>query len=253
METPPIYSVRPKLDFSAVYSRTFSTFFNNFSLFIALAAIAALPGALLEFIVPAGIPKAVAILLFKGLLSLWAMGAICYAACQLMDGNTVSIGESLGQSLPRLLPLIGASLLSLLVLAGGFVALVVPGIIVSCMLIVTAPVCVREKLGPYGSMNRSAILTKGNRWLVFLILLVLVVCASTLGSIAGVMSWGALAFSTSGSLNYAAAAKGINIISALIAMPITALFNILTAVVYHDLRAIEEGSAGLGAAAKVFD
>jgi len=56
---------------------------------------------------------------------------------------------------------IGVALLEMLAIVGGFLLLVVPGIIVSLMLMVAVPVAIIERPGVMASLKRSAALTKG--------------------------------------------------------------------------------------------
>ena len=96
------------------------------------------------------------------------------------------------------------------------------------MLFVAMPVCIVERLGPVKSLGRSSMLTKGHRWKVFglwlVIMLVTAVGAGMLGGIGyatgpivgGLLKliWGALA----GAFN-----------------------AIMVVVAYHDLRVVKEG------------
>ncbi|HVQ59702.1 MAG TPA: hypothetical protein VMS60_12415 [Solirubrobacterales bacterium] len=73
--------------------------------------------------------------------------------------------------LPLALPLLGAGLVFLLGLWGGFLIFVVPGLILLTMWSVIAPAIVIERTGAIGSFRRSRVLTKGNRWRIFLVIL----------------------------------------------------------------------------------
>jgi hypothetical protein len=111
---------------------------------------------------------------------------LCYAifvvaVFQVLSGQRMRIGTAMKQAFARVLPLIACSVFAALAVTGGMMLLVIPGLIVLTMLSVSAQACIIEKLGPIASLSRSAALTKGNRWRLFgLILLVslLVICAS---------------------------------------------------------------------------
>ena len=112
-----------------------------------------------------------------------------------------------------------------------------PGVIIGCMLYVAVPACVIEKLGVTASTSRSVALTKGYRWQIFgLFLLVVVIAlvgAFVLAKIGGVGLVGQ-------TLSFA-----WQVVS-------TAFGAVLSAVIYHDLRMAKEG-IDLDTLASVFD
>jgi uncharacterized membrane protein len=55
----------------------------------------------------------------------------------------------------------------------GLLLLFVPGLVVACMFLVTTPACVSDQLGPIASLSRSRQLTKGYRWQVLGLLLII--------------------------------------------------------------------------------
>ncbi|WP_348640382.1 ATP-binding cassette domain-containing protein, partial [Mesorhizobium sp. M2D.F.Ca.ET.226.01.1.1] len=67
----------------------------------------------------------------------------------------------------------------------GLVLLIVPGIILWLGWSMAVPVLIQERLGVFGSMSRSRVLTKGNRWSLFGLFLILII-------IAMVIQWGML-------------------------------------------------------------
>jgi len=134
-------------------------------------------------------------------------------------------------------------LLALLMgILGGLAALllIVPGLIVMTMWFVSTPACVVERTGPWTSMKRSAALTKGHRWKVFGLLLLLILLSlivagllqlvlmqagSTILVLLGTLLWGALW---------------------------TAYYSIAVVTTYHDLRVAKEG-IDIEQIASVFD
>src|SRR5262249_33775336 len=88
-------------------------------------------------------------------------------AFQDMRGRPFEIGESLSKGLNRFLPIVGLSFCIGIAVIVGVVLLIIPAFIFSAMLYVALPACVVERLGPFQSMGRSADLTKGFRWSVF--------------------------------------------------------------------------------------
>src|SRR5262249_13714251 len=122
---------------------------------------------------------------------------ILHAAFQDVRRRPARLAESLNVSLRRFWPAIG------LVLVGGLLTLLalfllfVPGAILYAMWFVGLPVCIIERLGPWTSLRRSEELTKGHRWKLFGLALLLLIPA--LASIAIDLGLSAVAGSTVGS------------------------------------------------------
>jgi hypothetical protein len=178
-------------------------------------------------------------------LQIIAQATTLYGAFQEMRAQPFTIRQSLNVGFRRALPVIGVALLGALLAALGAILLLVPGIIIACMLYVAVPVCVIEKRGVIGSLDRSAKLTKGYRWSIFGLLLLVVVGAAIGGMIVGVA--GKVVLGRSGVslilgqvLNF-----GRQVVT-------TAFGAVLVAVVYHDLRAAKEG-IDIDNLANVFD
>jgi uncharacterized membrane protein len=116
----------------------------------------------------------------------------------------------------------------------------VPGIIVYLMWFVAVPVCIVEERGPTASLGRSRELTKGSRWKLFGIVMVIAVASWLVQMIVQLVF-----LAVAGKL---LAALATFLSSALIA----AYRSILGAVVYHDLRVAREG-IDIDRIAAVFD
>lgn len=78
-----------------------------------------------------------------------------------------SVGDLMRSVLPVLGPLIGAGVLAGLGIGGGFILLIVPGLILLTMWAVIAPVIVIERRGVFDAFGRSRQLVKGQGWPVF--------------------------------------------------------------------------------------
>src|SRR5262249_15839502 len=85
--------------------------------------------------------------------------SLIYGAFQDVRGRPFDIGASVQRGLSRFLPVIGTAICAGILVAIGFMLLVVPGLIVLTMLYVVIPVCVVEGLGPIRSLGRSRGLT----------------------------------------------------------------------------------------------
>lgn len=185
-----------------VLSKSLSVFFQNFVTFTIIAAVVALPTVAFTAMEPGAQPTpedvykifaAIALMFF---LSPLATAIILYAAFQHMRGRSAGLMESVSGGLRRFLPLLGVMFLFGLGVSLGLVLLIVPGLILLAMWYVAVPACVVEKTGPIRSLGRSRELTKGYRWKIFALVVVvyivsivgnnvLVLLATALGGMAG--------------------------------------------------------------------
>src|SRR5882672_2304710 len=165
----------------SVLTRTAKILSQHFLIFFLIGVVAILPSLLIGYgggSVGANPTGQGAVLLIVGgvlsfVLGMISQAVMVHAAFQAMRMRPVSLGESMKVGLSRVFAVI---LLALLMgILGGLAALllIVPGLIVMTMWFVSTPACVVERTGPWTSMKRSAALTKGHRWKVFGLLLLL--------------------------------------------------------------------------------
>ena len=155
--------------------------------------------------------------------------AIIYGAFQAMRGRDFHIGDSLRKSLERLMPVIGVSVLMLVLIMIGSLLLLVPGLVLWTMFLVAVPVCMVERLGPVQSLRRSAELTKGNRWRLFGMFLLLAIVVSAIRfALSGILvAVGGRLVASIGEVAFDAVATSFELV--------------VFAVAYHDLRVAREG------------
>jgi MFS family permease len=227
-----------------VFSRSFTLLSRNFLIFFVVAMVAALPNVLIGQGTGRAASGATAGWLVLSLiltvaLQMLSQAIILYGAFQDMRGRAVNLGEALRVALGRLLPIIGVALC---VGFGVFLAsllLLVPGLILMTMWYVATPVCVVEQTGPLASMGRSSELTKGHRWKIFGMILLVV-----LGG--GIVSAIILAL-------LANVGSVLEILGSLIWNGVWgAFYAIFVVVTYHDLRVAKEG-VDVNQIASVFD
>jgi hypothetical protein len=235
----------------AVLSRSFSIWLKNIIPFTILTLLVYSPLILYTLLVLGGDMTLKGIEtwgringLLGYILSLVATAALTYGTFQQLRGRHAGIGESIGVGLKRLLPVLGVGILAGLCVVGGLILLIVPGFIVMCMLWVAVPVAVVERPGVGASLKRSAELTKGSRWHIFGIVIVLAV-------INGIVNY----ILQSSFVENATSMTDIKVYMFL-ALMVSILFGSLQAVCsavgYHDLRESKEG-VGIEELAKVFD
>jgi hypothetical protein len=232
-----------------VITRTARILSQHFLIFFLIGVVANLPSVLLgqggELATsPTATTQSTILLIVGGLLSfvlsMISQAVMVHAAFQAMRMRPVSLGESLKVGLARVVPVFLVAILMGLLGGLAFLLLIVPGFIVMTMWFVSTPACVVERTGPWTSMKRSAALTKGHRWKVFGLLLLLVLLSaivagllqvvlmqvgSTILVILGTLLWGALW---------------------------TAYYSIAVVMTYHDLRVAKEG-IDIEQIASVFD
>jgi len=238
---------------AAVFGRGFSILFGNIVSFGLLALIVYAPYIVLSIVearteqtveqAPELTLLVVVVALVAYLLLYFLLNAaVVFGTVQDLRGARVSLGACLRRGLATIFPVLGAGLLAGIVTVLGFVAFVIPGFIVMVMVWVAIPVAVIERRGPIECLSRSIDLTKGNRWRVFgIVLLIVIVNSIASGVVEG----------------FAAAASGqkamvVIAISTLVDIFFALLFAVLSAVEYHDLRAANEGTDSEQLAA-VFD
>ena len=131
----------------------------------------------------------VALTMFSALLGIAfyaiVQGALVRSTVDHEEGRHPGLGESIMAGLVVAIPLIVMAIISGIAMMIGMVLFVVPGIILYMMWSVSAPALVDERLSIMGALGRSRYLTRGYRWRIFGMVLVLVV-----------LSWLAMALMT---------------------------------------------------------
>ncbi len=234
-----------------VLNRTTSLLSRNFLTFFAVTAVAQLPTILLsQFSAStspgssqAGFQSAVLLglgLLLMIVLSVLSQAIVLYGAFQDMRGRPVSLVDSLQVGLRRFFPIIGLGICMSLLGGLASVFFLIPGLILFTMWFVATPVCVVEKLGPIGSMRRSSRLTKGHRWKIFGLFLLLIIISLVVSQVVAV-TMAAMGGAT------------LALIGAVLWGGVWGAFYAISVVVtYHDLRAAKEGT-DIEQIAAVFD
>ena len=217
-----------------VLNRSFTLLSRNFLLFFVVTAVAALPNVLISQSTGRDISGASAgwigvSTILTVVLQMLSQAIVLYGAFQDMRGRPIDLGEALRVALGRLLPIIGVAICVSIGVFIGTLLLVIPGLILMTMWYVATPVCVVEQKGPLSSMGRSSELTKGHRWKIFgMILLVIIGGVIVSAILIGVL---ALAGSTV-----------LEILGNLLWNGVWgAFYAIFVVVTYHDLRVAKEG------------
>lgn len=120
-------------------------------------------------------------------VSSFVQAAITRATVSASEGRKASFGECLSAAIRVLLPLIAMAILAGLAVMVGALFFLIPGIIFFLMWSVASPAMVIERGGIIGSLSRSAELTKGSRWKILGMFLVLIIAYWLLSVVIGVV------------------------------------------------------------------
>ncbi|GHH58349.1 hypothetical protein [Lentzea cavernae] len=161
-------------------------------------------------------------------------------------GKPVTFQQAWEEFKPRLLPLLGATLLSGLVITVGLILCVVPGVWLWVLFALVTPALVLERCGVTAAFGRSKKLVDGAWWRTFGILLLTVVIGWVISWIIS-LPFGLLGAATTGFSDDPTAALSVgslvlSTIGAIIASTITLPFSsAVTVLLYVDRRMRSEG------------
>ena len=202
--------------------------------FSIVFGIAALPQALLfdhydgQLQKPSDVALFFSSIVLSIVLSALSQAVILYGAFESMRGGRPDVLTSFRHAWRRFLPVIGVALLTAILAGLAGLLLIFPAFMLTAAWYVATPACVVERIGPWQAMTRSATLTRGHRWKLFGVMIVMAIIGAFGSGLIEALAAGAGAI--------------IGVVAALIW---TALFGaygaILVVVIYHDLRVAKEG------------
>jgi hypothetical protein len=153
------------LEIGRVLSRTFITIGRNAVPFAAMLALALAPERIAVHLVGTDEKVVEAVSLIATALTSFALqGATTKAALDGSGGIRPGLGDCLAKGLGAYFPLLGLGLLAGLGIAAATLALIIPGLMLAIAWSVAVPVYIAEGLGLRACLGRSAALTKGHRW-----------------------------------------------------------------------------------------
>ncbi len=246
-----------KLDIGQVIEGTFKVLGRNIVTFGVLALIlSGVPTAIVAYLQATNIESAANFELrpgyfqaigFSGLAALITsailQGALVYGTVQDLNGQRPSIADCLTTGLRAFLPLIGLSILLFIAVLFGFIFLIVPGIMMACAWCVAVPSLVADRTGVFGAFSRSAELTRGSRWRIFALFVVVWVIAIVIGAVIGGVTL-AVTFGSGGLDPVALARSPVQILGNLLSNALSSLITSTgVAVLYVELRKAREGAA----------
>lgn len=222
-----------------VLSQNFATFGTLSALFMLLPFVSGVAmGNHFE------VDGTVSVFAIGSLAMLWVMlyfllfATLTHATICYLRGTPARISESLSWALGVLFPVIGITIIATIGTGLGVILLLIPGLVLMTMWWVAVPAAVVEQTGIIESLRRSGELTRGYRWKVFGVIIFIYIGQFALDRLTNVVLAAAPIFSL--------------VVNFLVMAAITAYFAVVTAVCYHDLRAIKDG-VGIQDIAQVFD
>ena len=169
--------MKTKLDVAGIFERIFAIYRDQFTLLIPAALVLFVPVAVLSGLIYAGDVSILGALLVAALSTIatyWFQGMVVEAARDIMDGRRDhSVGSLFRSAMPVIGPLLVAGILGGIAVGIGLLLLIIPGLFLLTIWAVIAPVIVIERTGALAAFGRSTELTKGNRWQVFGVIVVL--------------------------------------------------------------------------------
>ncbi|TRC90856.1 hypothetical protein FJV76_25785 [Mesorhizobium sp. WSM4303] len=192
-------------------------------------------------------------------LALLVQAALVRAAIEDLNGKRPSIGDCIQIALRSFFPTLGIGILVILALVVavfvmvfiawaippigwliGLALALIPALIWLLSVSVSVPIAVQERLGVFGSISRSRALTKGSRWSIFWLLLIIGVAAMLIQT--------ALSLFINLGLASTGGITGIGIIvaaigSSLVSTIFSTVLSVTIAVTYVELRQVKEGTS----------
>jgi hypothetical protein len=188
--------------------------------------------------------ESIAVMVRQSALTGLAAGAIAYGTFQDLNGQPAGFVVCIRRGLALVAPVIAVVLLSSVLTFVGYMAIAIPGLIIYTTLWLVVPVTVVERPGIMYNLRRSSMLTKGYRWQIFGMILIL--AAADVGTLWLIETLTAPSEATIGSL------LPYFFISLGATAAITAFEAVVTTVTYYKLRVAKEGTV-IAEIAKVFD
>lgn len=239
------------LDYAfTVYRRHFGTFFLTvllpslpvavFWLFFGTATATAPPD---QTSVLAG-AASLLLLPYSLVAGVFAWGAMVHDSARAVTGEPVSLGSGYRRSLRRFFPLLGAAIVTVILVWIGFIFLIIPGILLAIMFFAVAPAVVIEDEGPLSALGRSRKLAQDG-WLRILGILVITWFIVSIPSGAFFFGVGILAALSPGTAESMASGGSLNAVfqtGSVVVSALTTPFLITSLVVlYYDRRVRKEG------------
>jgi hypothetical protein len=169
---------------------------------------------------------------FLGLVS-WVIFTIVGGLAVKFASDLIEIGEAdyragFNEVIARLPSLLGAGLLTAVLIGLGFILFIVPGVILAIIFSLVVPVIMIERLSAFKSLSRSMTLVSGRWSKTFVLLLIVVIIIILADWIAGAILISVIQSPVAG------------IFTALVSAILQPLYAISTTALYYSMKAREQ-------------
>ncbi|NIA71817.1 hypothetical protein HBA54_24785 [Pelagibius litoralis] len=228
------------ISIGGVLNRTYGVLVANLAPFLTISYLLAVPLLVFNLLGGGGLAvgaSGIGLSYFIAMLLSLAttyitMGALVYGTIAHMRGQPAGFSTCLTSGLSVIVPVILVAIVVTLLILLGSMLLIVPGIFATVLTAVAVPAAVVDRTGVWGSVKRSAELTKGNRLRV---LGLLVIFYGVVMGIGWAVTLVGLPLMRPDGTILAALAQFVW------SGMVTAFFAVFGAVLYHDLRVAKEG------------
>jgi hypothetical protein len=191
--------MNPHLDFGAVFDRTIDIYKSHLKILV-MAAVAVFAFVFVITLVAllaigsgnASLAIFVSLVMFVlAIIASYVYTGMVIRVVQHQDDRREhSLGELYRSVAPVLAALIGTSILAGIFVLLGFIALIVPGLILMTHFALVAAIVVVERLSGMNAIKRSWALVKGNAWTVFAVIIVLALALAVARAVLGAIGFG---------------------------------------------------------------
>jgi len=183
----------------------------------------------------------VASMLVSLVIQALVQGSLVRATLAYARGERATLGQCASASLSVILPLIGLAILMGLGIGIGLMLLFVPGVILFVMWSVASPALVAERTGVFAAFGRSRELTRGARWRVFGVEVIMLVVYYVIAAIVGAVIYATVGFN----LGSIAAGGGLPLswilATAVTSTLVSTVWSTVQSSLYVELRNWKEG------------
>ena len=192
-------------------------------------------------------------------LALLVQAVLVRAAIEDLNGKRPVIGDCIQIALRSFFPTLGIGILVIITLVVavfvmvfiswlippvgwliGLALALIPAFMWLISVSVSVPIAVQERLGVFGSISRSRALTKGSRWSIFWLLLIIGVAAMLIQAVFSLFF--GLAIASTGGITGVGVIVGA-IGSSLVSTIFSTMLSVTVAVSYVELRQVKEGTS----------
>ncbi len=250
------------LDIGAVIQTTFGVIRRNIVTFLILSAIlAGIPAVLSGWLQwrmlgpmstgdfrgamgLANIPGTMAAALIGIVANAILQGALIHVTASDLTGRKASVADGLATGLRNFLPLIAIGVIFGVGFILGLILLVVPGLILATVWLLAVPAAVVERTTISSAFTRSRDLTRGSRWRIFALMVLMAILGYVIRAVFGSIFGGAMSL---------AALNPLALVGVMIAAVLNGVIGAVgVAVLYTELRRLKDG-VGVTELAAVFD